>query len=199
MRVVVADDEGLIRDALGALLALEEDIEVVGDAGTGPDAVAVVDRLAPDLVVLDLEMPGCDGIEAAARILARREVPVIIVTRHARPATLRRALEVGVRGFVPKTIPAEQLMRVLREVHGGARYIDPEIAATALTENSCPLTQRELEMLALARTGAPVADIAREAHLSVGTARNYLSSAMVKLNARTRHEAANRAWTEGWI
>lgn len=199
MRLVLADDEGLIRDALSALLALESDIEIVGHAGNGVEAVEVVLRHRPDLVVLDLEMPKADGIEAATNILNVVDVPIVIVTRHARPATLRRALQAGVKGFVPKTIPVEQLLRVLREVHDGARYIDPEIAASALTEGECALSKRELEMLTLARSGAPVAEIALTAHLSEGTVRNYFSSAMLKLDARTRHEAAHRAWAEGWI
>lgn len=199
MRLVVADDEGLLREALSSLLDLEDDIEVVGQAGTGKQAVALTLREQPDLVVLDLEMPDLDGIEAAQAIRAHCDVPIVIVTRHARPATLRRALQVGVRGFVPKTIPAERLVQVLRDVHGGGRYVDPEIAASALTEDPCPLTPRELQMLSLAHSGAPVSKIADTAHLAEGTVRNYLSAAMTKLGVQTRHEAAHRAWEEGWL
>jgi two-component system response regulator DesR len=199
MRLVVADDEGLIREALTALFELETDIEVVGHAGNGRQAVAITLEAKPDVVVLDLEMPGMDGIEAAKAITAQCDVAIIIVTRHARPATLRRALQVGVRGFVPKTIPAERLIGALRDVHAGGRYIDPEIAASALTEERCPLTRRELELLSLSSSGVPVSEVALAAHLSEGTVRNYLSSAMIKLDARTRHEAVHRAWQEGWI
>jgi len=199
VRLVVADDEGLLREALSSLLELEDDIEVVGQAGSGKQAVALTLRDRPDLVVLDLEMADLDGIEAAQAIRLRSDVPIVIVTRHARPATLRRALQAGVRGFVPKTIPAERLVQVLRDVHAGGRHVDPEIAASALTEGLCPLTPRELQMLSLARSGAPVSKIAAAAYLAEGTVRNYLSAAMTKLGARTRHEAAHRAWEEGWL
>lgn len=199
MRLVLADDEGLIREALATLLELEPDIEVVGQARNGREAVALTRQHEPDVVVLDLEMPELDGIDAARAIRQHGNTAVMIVTRHARPATLRRALQAGVHGFVPKTIPAERLLGALRDVHAGNRYIDPEIAASALTEKQCPLTARELEMLSLASSGAPVSEIARAAHLSSGTVRNYLSSAMTKLDARTRHEAVLRAWQEGWI
>lgn len=124
---------------------------------------------------------------------------MVIVTRHARPAVLRRALAAGVRGFVPKTTPAARLASIVRDVHGGARYVDPEIAASALTEQDCPLTARELDVLRHAMDGRPVADIAGTVHLAPGTVRNYLSAAMTKLGASTRHEAARRAWEEGWI
>lgn len=199
MRLVLADDEGLIREALATLLELEPDIEVVGQARNGREAVALTRQHEPDVVVLDLEMPELGGIDAARAIRQHGNTAVMIVTRHARPATLRRALQVGVHGFVPKTIPAERLLGALRDVHAGNRYIDPEIAASALTEKQCPLTARELEMLSLASSGEPVSEIARAAHLSSGTVRNYLSSAMTKLDARTRHEAVLRAWQEGWI
>ncbi|AJP00382.1 LuxR family transcriptional regulator [Streptomyces cyaneogriseus subsp. noncyanogenus] len=199
IRLVLADDEGLLREALSSLLDLEHDMSVVGSARTGAEAVAVVAEQEPDLVVLDLEMPEMDGIEAAKAILSTRSVPIVIVTRHARPATLRRALQAGVRGFVPKATPAAQFLKILRDVHGGARYVDPEIAASALVEDPCPLSQRELELLALARPGTPVSEIAERTSLSEGTVRNYLSSATIKLNARTRHEAAHLAWSEGWI
>ncbi len=199
IRLLLADDEGLIRGALAALLGLEGDLTVVAEADSATAAVAAALRERPDVAVLDLEMPPGDGLGAAAEIHARLGVPVVLVTRHARPAVLRRALAAGVRGFVPKTTPAVRLAAILREVHAGRRYVDPDIAAAALTEQPCPLTPRELEVLRAARQGAPVAEIAAAVHLAPGTVRNYLSTAMAKLGASTRHAAARAAWEQGWI
>ncbi|MDO8187758.1 response regulator transcription factor [Conexibacter sp. JD483] len=199
IRILLADDEDLIREALAALLGLEHDLEVVAQAGDGERAVALAAASQPDLVVLDLEMPVFDGVEAARRILLARQVPIVLLTRHARPGVLRRALANGVRAFVPKTTPADRLARILRDVHGGGRYVDPEIAATALTEDACPLTERELELLRLVREGLSASAIAAAAHLAPGTVRNYTSSAMAKLGAPTRADAARIAWEEGWI
>lgn len=198
IRVLLADDEDLLRGALAALLDLEDDLTVVAQAGDGEEAVALATAHAPDLAVLDLEMPRLDGIAATARI-ASATTAVVVVTRHARPGVLRRALAAGARGFVPKTTPPARLAAILRDVHAGGRYVDSEIAATALTEGRCPLTDRELDVLRAALDGRPVADIATAVHLAGGTVRNYLSSAMAKLQAATRHEAARRAWEEGWI
>ncbi|PXY32119.1 response regulator transcription factor [Prauserella muralis] len=199
IRIVLADDEDLIRGALAALLELEDDIEVVGQASNGRAAVDLVRAHRPDLAVLDLEMPGWDGLDAARRLHTESEIPVVIVTRHARPGVLKRALAGGVRGFVPKTTPASRLAEILRDVHAGKRYVDPEIAASALSATSCPLTERELELLRYAQDGGTVNTIAERAHLASGTVRNYLSSAMTKLGVDTRHEAARKAWEEGWI
>ncbi|GAA1873245.1 response regulator transcription factor [Myceligenerans crystallogenes] len=199
IRLLVADDETMLREALTALLELEDDLTVVAQAATSTDAVELALRHRPDVVVLDLEMPPADGLHAAERI--RRELPAhcVLVTRHARPAVLRRALAAGVRGFVPKSTPASRLAEIIRDVAAGRRYVDPEIAASALTENDCPLTDRELEVLRAARSGAPVNEIAAAVHLAPGTVRNYLSAAMAKLGVATRHAAAHRAWEEGWI
>ncbi|BCJ40718.1 DNA-binding response regulator [Actinoplanes ianthinogenes] len=199
IRLVLADDEDLIRGALAALLTLEPDLTVVGEAADSERAVEVAMRTRPDLAVLDLEMPPGDGLQAATAIRARLGIPVVLVTRHARPAVLRRALAAGIGGFVPKTTPAARLAEIIRAVHGGGRYVDPEIAASALSENDCPLTARELEILAVVRGGAPIAEIAAALHLAPGTVRNYLSVVMGKLGADTRHAAAHRAWVEGWI
>ncbi|WP_306415850.1 response regulator transcription factor [Actinoplanes ianthinogenes] len=196
---MLADDEDLIRGALAALLTLEPDLTVVGEAADSERAVEVAMRTRPDLAVLDLEMPPGDGLQAATAIRARLGIPVVLVTRHARPAVLRRALAAGIGGFVPKTTPAARLAEIIRAVHGGGRYVDPEIAASALSENDCPLTARELEILAVVRGGAPIAEIAAALHLAPGTVRNYLSVVMGKLGADTRHAAAHRAWVEGWI
>ncbi|MGW4754223.1 response regulator transcription factor [Streptomyces chartreusis] len=199
IRLLIADDEDLLRSALAALLALEEDLSVVAEAATSTDAVRLAREHRPDIAVLDLEMPPTDGLRAAEEIRAELPTQVVLVTRHARPAVLRRALAAGVRGFVPKTTPAARLGEIIRDIAAGRRYVDPDIAASALTEDDCPLTDRELEVLRAARTGASIAEIAGEVHLAPGTVRNYLSAAMSKLGAPTRHAAAHRAWEQGWI
>lgn len=199
IRLLVADDEHLIRGALIALLNLEPDIEVVAEAANGVEAVALAADTRPDVCLLDLEMPEADGLEAASRILASVSTRVVIVTRHARPGVLRRALASRVSGFVPKSTPAQDLANVIRDVAAGRRYIDPEIAATALTAERCPLTDRELDALRYSRSTMSVQQIAERLHLAPGTVRNYLSSAMTKLNASSRHEAAEIAWQQGWI
>ncbi|MFF1300102.1 MULTISPECIES: DNA-binding response regulator [unclassified Streptomyces] len=200
IRLLLADDEDLLRGALVALLSLEDDLTVVAEAATSTDAVRLALEHRPDIAVLDLEMPPTDGLRAAVEIrAARQDTHVVIVTRHARPAVLRRALAAGVRGFVPKTTPAARLAEILRDIAAGRRYVDPDIAASALTEDDCPLSERELEVLRAARTGASVAEIAAQVHLAQGTVRNYLSAAMSKLGATTRHAAAHHAWQQGWI
>lgn len=199
IRLLLADDEGLIRGALAALLGLEDDLTVVAEAASATEAVAAAVRERPDVAILDLQMPPGDGLSAAAEIRDRLEIPVLLVTRHARPAVLRRALAAGVRGFVPKTTPAAQLASIIRDVHAGRRYVDPDIAASALTERPCPLTDRELDVLRAARRGGAVKEIAAAVHLSPGTVRNYLSGAMAKLAATNRHAAAQTAWEQGWI
>lgn len=199
IRLLIADDEHLIRGALSALLNLESDIEVVASVDNGPAAVDEAVATQPDVCLLDLEMPGADGLEAAARILERVATRVVIVTRHARPGVLRRALATRVSGFVPKSTPAEDLAQVIRDVAGGRRYIDHEIAATALAAERCPLTDRELDALRLTRSTLSVQQIADRMHLAAGTVRNYLSAAMTKLDASSRHAAAEQAWQQGWI
>lgn len=199
IRLLIADDEHLIRGALEALLSLEPDIEIVASADNGLTAIELAHETHPDICILDLEMPGADGIEAATRILEQIDTRVIIVTRHARPGVLRRALAAKVSGFVPKSTPAEELAATIRDVAAGKRYIDPEIAAAALTAERCPLTDRELDALRAARTAESVQDVADALFLSAGTVRNYLSSAMGKLGASSRHSAAEHAWQQGWI
>ncbi len=199
IRLLIADDEDLIRGALAALLALEPDIEVVASVGDGAAVIEQAAAVQPDVCLLDLEMPHADGIEAASRILQTVPTRVVIVTRHARPGVLRRALAARVSGFLPKSTPAEELADVIRAVASGKRWIDPEIAATALSAERCPLTERELDALRHARTAVSVQEIADAMHLASGTVRNYLSAAMTKLDARSRHEAAEIAWRQGWI
>lgn len=199
IRLLLADDEVLIRDALETLLGLEDDFEVVAGVGDGVQAVAAARALRPDVCLLDLEMPRLDGVEAAEQILRQVPTRIVIVTRHARPGVLRRALHARVSGFVPKSTPAEELARVIRDVASGRRYVDPDIAATALGGERSPLTERELDVLRTGREAATVQQIADRLHLAPGTVRNYLSSAMSKLGVATRHEAAQVAWEQGWI
>lgn len=200
IRLVLADDESLTRGAVGALLGLESDLVVVGEAGTGDEAVAAIEQHRPDVAVLDVEMPGRDGAEVAQWVAAH--VPstrCIILTRHARPGVLRRALAAGAAGFVTKSAPASVLAEVIRRVHRGGRYVDPDLAMTALMTEDCPLTDRELDVLRNVRTSGTAADIAERVHLSPGTVRNYLSSAMHKLGAGTRLEAVEHARDHGWL
>ncbi|MER5419066.1 response regulator transcription factor [Streptosporangium roseum] len=199
IRILIADDEDLIRGALAALLALEDDLDVVAEAATTTDAVRLARERRPDIAVLDLEMPPADGLRAAQAIRAELPTRIILVTRHARPGVLRRALAAGVSGFVPKTTPVTRLAEIIRDVDAGRRYVDPDIAASALSEDDCPLSERELEVLRASRTGASINEIAAQVHLAPGTVRNYLSAAMAKLGAGSRHAAAHRAWEEGWI
>lgn len=200
IRLVLADDESLTRGAVGALLGLEADLQIVGEAGTGDEAVDAVQRHRPDVAVLDVEMPGRDGAEVAQWVAAHAPgTRCIILTRHARPGVLRRALAAGATGFVTKSAPASVLADVIRRVHGGGRYVDPELAMTALMTEECPLTERELEVLRHVDATGTAADIARRVHLSPGTVRNYLSSAMHKLGAGTRLDAVERARDNGWL
>lgn len=200
IRVLLADDETLIRDAVAALLALQDDLEVVAVAGSGDEALAAALRHQPDVALLDLQMPGLDGLEVAERLAA--ELPScgsVVVTSHGRPGYLRRALETGVRGFLPKTSSAQVLAEAVRTVHRGGRYVDPELAAEAIAAGASPLTARESDVLELAADGAPVEEIAARAHLSPGTVRNYLSAAVAKLGVANRHEAVRVARERGWL
>jgi two-component system response regulator DesR len=198
--VLLADDEHLIRGALAALLALEDDLAIVAEAASGPEAKAMALAHRPDVAVLDLQMPGADGVQVASSL--RTSVPecrTMIVTSHGRPGHLKRALAAGVRGFVPKTASARQLAEIIRTVHGGSRYVDPELAADAISAGDSPLSAREAELLELATDGASIADIAQKASLTQGTVRNYLSAAAAKLGAENRHAAARMARERGWI
>lgn len=200
IRVIIADDERLIRDAFAALLGFEDDVEVVAVASTGELAIAEAAKHRPSLALLDLQMPGMDGIETASTLLRRHpDIATMIVTSHGRPGYLKRALEAGVRGFVPKTVSAAALANAVRSVAAGGRYIDPDLAAEAMQAGDCPLTPRECDVLELAAKGAPIDEIAAKASLSSGTVRNYLSSAMLKLDAANRHEAVATARRYGWI
>lgn len=199
VRIVLADDEHLLRTALATLLPLDGKIEVVAQAENGADAVSVTLRHRPDVVVVDLEMPGMDGLEAVARIVAERpEQRVLMLTRHARPGVLRRALKLGVQGFMSKGADPEDIADVVRELHAGRRWIAHEVLEASVIDDS-PLTDREADVLRETREGYSVKDIARRLYLAPGTVRNYLSSAMQKTGATTRHDAARAARDRGWL
>lgn len=198
-RLLIADDETLLRAAIGALLDLEDDLEVVAQAGDGREAIELARMHLPDVVLLDLEMPGLDGIETAEALLRERPgLPIVLLTRHARPGVLKRALAAGVRGFLGKAVEPAHLAVVVREVHAGRRYIDAEISMAAMLDD-CPLSDRELDALRLTLDGLSVREIGTSLHLAPGTVRNYLSSAMGKLGAASRHDAARRARERAWI
>ncbi|MEQ4719768.1 MULTISPECIES: response regulator transcription factor [unclassified Nonomuraea] len=196
-RVLLADDEHLIRGAIAALLDLEEGIEVVAQVGRGDEVVAAVAEHHPDVAVLDIEMPGMDGLSAAEQISSRCKI--IILTSLGRPGYLRRAMEAGVSGFLGKDASAEELAMAIRKVQAGGRYLDAELAAAAMAAGDSPLTDRERDALRLAGDGATISRIAAELHLTEGTVRNYLSSAMTKLNAQNRLEAIRTAQRMGWL
>ncbi|TDT98765.1 LuxR family two component transcriptional regulator [Streptomyces sp. 846.5] len=201
IRVLLADDEHLIRGAVAALLSYEDDLLVVAQAASGAEALAMARAHRPDVAVLDLQMPGgMDGVAVAEAL--RTTLPgcrTMIVTSHGRPGHLKRALAAGARGFVPKTVSAQRLAEIIRSVHAGGRYVDPELAADAISAGDSPLTAREAEVLELAADGAPINDVARRAALSPGTVRNYLSSATAKLSADNRHTAVRIARERGWL
>ncbi len=200
IRLLLADDQGLVRGALAALLSLEHDLEVVSEVDRGDLVVPAALDVRPDVAVLDIEMPGLDGIAATAAL--RAALPtcrVLVVTTFGRPGYLRRAMEAGASGFLVKDAPAEQLADAIRRVHAGLRVVDPALAAETLATGESPLTGRERDVLVAARDGGTVADIARLLVLSDGTVRNYLSSAMGKTGARTRAEAALIAERRGWL
>ena len=200
IRVLVADDQALVRGAVAALLSLEPDLEVVAEVERGDQVVVAARANAPDVAVLDIEMPGIDGI-AAAEIL-RREVPscrVLIVTTFGRPGYLRRAMESGASGFIVKDAPAKRLADAIRRVHAGLRVVDTELAAESLAVGENPLTPREADVLREARDGSSVAEIAARLFLGDGTVRNYLSSAIGKTGSRNRVEAVHIAEQKGWL
>jgi two-component system response regulator DesR len=200
IRLLLADDQALVRGALAALLDLEPDLTVVAQVGRGDEVVAAARESQAQVALLDVEMPGMDGIAAAAAL--HDQVPgcrSLVVTTFGRPGYLRRALDAGASGFVVKDTPAEQLADAVRRVHQGLRVVDPELAVQTLTVGESPLTQREREVLALAADGGTVAQIARAAFLSEGTVRNYLSAAIGKTGARTRAEAVRLARDNGWL
>lgn len=199
IRVLIADDEGMIRSALAALLRLEPDIDVVAECADGEQAVAAALRLEPDVCLLDLEMPGLDGVEVAERVTRAVATRCIVITRHARPGVLRRALASGVSGFLPKSRGADEVAAVIRRIHAGERYIDSEVAADALRDERSPLTDRELDILRAGRRGETTGQIARSLSLAPGTVRNHVSAILAKLAVSTRQQAVITAEEAGWI
>ncbi|MCI9887396.1 response regulator transcription factor [Micrococcales bacterium 31B] len=200
IRIVIADDQSLVRGALAVMLGLEPDLEVVAEAGDGAEALAAVAAHAPDVALLDVQMPGMDGIDVAATVRTRHPATrVLMVTTFGRPGYLRRALQAGASGFVVKDTPARQLADAIRRVHQGLRVVDPQLAADSMALGDSPLTERETEVLRIAAEGGTASDIARRLHLSDGTVRNHLSNAMSKTGGRTRAEAATIAAERGWF
>ena len=200
IRVLLADDEELIRVALAALLELEPDLEVVAQAADGRAALERALAHRPDVAVVDLQMPGLDGIATAAEL--SRALPacaVVILTGRGRPAQLQRALAAGAKGFLPKGSPGGALADVIRRVHGGGRYVDPALAADALSLPECPLTLRELEVLRAAGADVPIGVVARRLALSPGTVRNHLTAVLAKLGVAGRAEATAKARDHGWL
>ncbi|MCB9519065.1 response regulator [Nocardioides sp.] len=200
IRLLLADDQALVRGALAALLDLESDLQVVGEVARGDEVVAAAHDHDVDVALLDVEMPGLDGIAATAALKAARpQTRVLIVTTFGRPGFVRRALEAGADGFVVKDTPARALADAVRRVHQGLRVVDPELAADSLLAGQSPLTERETEVLRAARDGAPVAVIAEQVFLSQGTVRNHLSAAIGKTGAANRAEAVRIAVESGWL
>ncbi|HCS60415.1 MAG TPA: DNA-binding response regulator [Microbacterium sp.] len=190
----------MLRGALAALLELEDDLTVVGVAGDGEAAVEVVAQTAPDVCLMDIQMPGMDGIAATQAVRAANEnTRVLIVTTFARPGYLRAALDAGASGFVVKDAPVEQLADAVRRVHSGLRVVDPVLAESSLFEGANPLSERERQVLRLAADGRSAAAIASEVFLSAGTVRNNLSAAIGKVGARNRAQAVRIAQDKGWI
>ncbi|MDB5748047.1 MAG: two-component system response regulator [Massilia sp.] len=200
IRILIAEDQALVRGALAALLGLESDFDVVALAADGREALALCGQLSPDIVLTDIEMPHMTGLELAT-CLGEQGAPcrVVIVTTFGRSGYLRRALAAGVRGYLLKDAPADTLAAAIRSVHGGGRAVAPELALEGWGGTQDPLSERERQVLRLAGEGRSSADIARQVHLSEGTVRNYLSEAISKLGAANRVEAYRLARDAGWL
>jgi two-component system response regulator DesR len=200
VRVLLAEDQAMVRGALSALLSLEYDIEIVAEASRGDQVLPAALDTLPDVALLDIEMPGGDGLEAAAVLHERLpSCLVVILTTFGRSGYLKRAMESGAVGFLLKDAPASELAKAIHRVMKGERVVDPALAAAALSEGDNPLTEREREVLAASEGGATIEDIAARLYLSEGTVRNYLSMAIKKLGARNRVEAARLAEKKGWL
>ncbi|RSN70710.1 MULTISPECIES: response regulator transcription factor [Actinomadura] len=200
IKVLLADDHHVVRSALAALLNLEPDLAVVAEVERGDEVLPAAARAEPDVAVLDIGMPGMDGLAAAAALHeAAPAVAVLVLTGHGGPGHLRRALTAHVRGFLLKTAPPEELADGIRKVAAGERVLDPRLALTAWDLADNPLTPRETDVLRLAAEGAEAPEIAARLHLSAGTVRNYLTAVVAKLNARNRTDAARIAREAGWL
>jgi two-component system response regulator DesR len=200
IRVLLVEDQTMMRDALASLLSLEDDLEIVDAVGRGDDALVVAERLRPDVALIDIELPGLDGLAVAESLAATLPTcRVVIVTTFGRPGYLRRAMAANVAGFVLKESPAGELASVVRRVHGGEQVVDPVLAVSTLREGDDPLTPRERDVLRAAREHTTVAELASHLYLSEGTVRNYLSSVIHKLGVRNRAEAIATAEHKGWL
>lgn len=200
IRLLIADDQALVRGALAALLGLEGDIVVVAQVSRGDEVLEAVRENRVDVALLDIEMPGLDGIAAAAQLRgARLGCRILMVTTFGRPGYLKRALQAGADGFVVKDTPSAQLADAVRRIHQGLRVVDPALAAESLVQGDSPLTERETDLLRAALTGGSIADLARMLRLSEGTVRNHLSSAIGKTGGRNRADAARIAEENGWL
>jgi two-component system, NarL family, response regulator DesR len=200
IRVLLAEDQAMVRGALSSLLALEDDIEVVAEVGRGDEVLPAARRVEPDVALLDIGLPGESGLDAASALHADLPgVRVLMLTTFNRPGYLRRAMEAGAAGFLLKDAPASELARAIRAAVAGERVVDPGLAAAALSQGENPLTAREQEVLAEARRHGTVAELAAALHLSPGTTRNHLSAIMQKLDARSRIEAIRVAEERGWL
>jgi two-component system, NarL family, response regulator DesR len=200
IKIMIAEDQAMVRQALVALLGLEPDIEVVAQAATGDEALAMAVKHQPDVAVLDIEMPGPSGIDVARQLRQNGfGGQVVIVTTFGRPGYLRAAMAAGASGFLLKDAPAVQLAQAIRRVVAGERVVDPALAAAALADGESPLTARETDVLAAAASHDAISEIASRLHLSPGTVRNHLSAAMQKLGARNRAEAVQMAQSKGWL
>jgi two-component system response regulator DesR len=200
IRVLLGEDQGMMRGALALLLRLEPDIDVVAEVGSGTEVVPVALATLPDVALLDIEMPGCTGLQATAAL--RTALPackVLIVTAFGRPGYVRQAMEAGASGFLVKDAPVEELAAAIRRVLAGERVVDPALATAALSAGPNPLTEREREVLAAGANGSTIADIAGWLHLSESTVRNYLSAAIGKTGSRNRIEAVQAARAHGWL
>jgi two-component system response regulator DesR len=200
IRVLLAEDQAMVRGALAALLSLEGDIEVVGEVGRGDEVVNAASKTQPDVALLDIEMPGGSGLEAAQELAGRLpSCRTVILTTFGRSGYLRQAMESGAVGFLLKDAPAAELATAIRRVMNGERVVDPELALSALSDGGNPLTPREQDVLRAALDGASIADMAGRLFISEGTVRNHLSTAIQKMNAKNRVEAARLAEEKGWI
>jgi two-component system, NarL family, response regulator DesR len=200
IRVLIAEDQAMIREALAALLSFEDDIDVVAQVGRGDEVVAAATEHDAEVALLDIEMPGLDGLSAASALRrAKPALKIVILTTFGRPGFMRRAMETGVSAFLVKDSPADRLAETVRTVLAGGRVIDPDLAAAALAEGDNPLTPRERDVLAASADGSMISEIAAKLYLSEGTVRNYLSACIQKTGARNRTEALRIAEDRGWL